>query len=230
MSLSNYLSVQELLKYNRSLSLSDFESEYLDSYISSLNSLITRKLGVVTGKTQKYYRKHASSVVWVDAWQKTAVAGGSDLVIKKGTDGTNELITLTEGTDFRFEFSEPDTSDNIVIGVILYSNYLDSNKDYLQLEGEKGLFDTIPDELALLKYDFYSILKKKLFSVQNENENQGKGAVTSYKMGDVSTSYDVGSEQGRLNHRQAQESIEHTIDNVIEQWTNYQDYSASIVG
>jgi hypothetical protein len=126
----DFLTTQGFLESTNGLTAGDINSQYVNTLVKSLNSLIVRKIGIATGKTKQYHRKNSPRVVFVEAWQRNGVVGEnpSDLVIKRGQDGSSNFTTLTEGQDYRLEFSSEDYSDNIVVAVILFHHHLNTER------------------------------------------------------------------------------------------------------
>jgi hypothetical protein len=227
MALTNYLTKTNFYAYS-GLSASDVNDAYVDFMITKFNNtivkLLTKLFTLTNAQTFKYYKKNSEKIVIIGAWQETG------LIVKKGEDGNATLTTLTKNTNYRLinhqSILDPQ-EDNPVIAVYLYDNFVDTEKEYLQIEGTLGFGDGIPDEL-MLDADLYEILKKAVLSSQLEKDSGGQGKIASSHIDVVSVSFD--SSTSGLTTRQALTECISKLKEIEQLYSYNPDDYAKVLG
>lgn len=157
-----------------------------------------------------------------------ATANLSSLVVKKGSDDSETLETLTENTSYRvIYFQEQEPSRRFpVVAIKLYDDYLPQG-GFLELTGTFGYSPKVPSEI-MLDYQLYDLLKKAVLAAEAETDSVGKGKITSSKIDKIQTSFDIDSV---YSVRESISTINQLLDGIISDYDVLTSgYLPSIIG
>ena len=190
MALASYLSIEEFY-----LLFEDAEgvvkNAFVQKVIDKTNLMLVQKLGrlfALSDDTKRYRARPSKRLIMIDTWQS---GGGNVLTIKKGSDDSSTLRTLTEGSDYRLIRWEDVTTageyPNAVIGVRLYDQ-LNSDRDFIEVSGKLGLSADVPDDLFLAER-LYDIILTAAYATQTKIDTEGQGQIIRAEIDKVRTEF-----------------------------------------
>lgn len=205
---------------------SDVNDTYVTALVAAVNAMAEQYLGDIfelqESQTVKYEANNHPVFIVIGAWQETG------LVVKRGhREDESDLDTLTKGEDYdlvKLDNDYPNRTAPIVAIKLVGAGLTD--REFLQIEGTQGYLDSVPAEL-MLQMKLYDVLARIVYSKQEAIENQGKGRVTSSRIGKIAISF---NDAERVTEEEGMDQLNTLMENIRDRYLTADYMFASIVG